>query len=451
MRCASVSSALCALMMFGAPALGTAQATPPRDSARTAEMDSVLARLARAEAELALLRAQLATESASQVRTRSRLQLELSARLMLNVGASRGTLTGTEIPVFAAPARVRDPVLGSSGERALAFSLRQTLIGANLSVDSVAGGTLTADFELDFFARALDPNPPLFPEPRLRTARVFLLWRRTEVMAGMETPLISDLNPVSGAAVAVPLFATAGNLWNWLPQVRLTRTVWSRGGRTPLALAVQGAVMSPYTGDRHVTNLTGPDAGVLSGRPALESRVRLRWGAGHDAVAAQAVLPSGGEIAWGTHTGWMRVVGDTSLRNWAVGADVRMALPGRLELRGEAYRGRLLRGLGGGGIGQNFGTLAPANEPGIPLTDTAGWLQLNAQVQAGLVAGAGCGTDRVHGSAADRRRNTVCALHTMWRPMQPLLVSLEYRDLRTRYAAGVRRGGHLNLGFGIEL
>lgn len=429
----------------------SAQGAPPDSARGEAAVDSLRARLERAEAAIELLRAQLATESASAVRTRSRLQLDLSARLMLNLGSSRGTLAGTEIPVFATPDRVRDPVLGSAGASAFVMSLRQSLVGASLSVDSVAGATLAADIEFDFFARALDVTPPLFPEPRLRTARAFLVWPRTELLVGTETPLISDLNPISGAGVAVPVFSTAGNLWNWLPQVRLTRTLWTHEARHPLSLAVQGAMLSPYAVDRHVANLTGPDAGTLSGRPAFESRVRLRVGADLDAVPAQGVLPRGAEIGVGTHSGRLRVVGDSTQHSWAVATDLRIALGAGVEVRGEAYRGGLLRGLGGGAIGQNFGTLAAASEPGVPLTDTAGWLQLNAQLRPRLVSGVGCGTDRVHGAAADRRRNSVCAAHAMWRPRQPLLLAVEYRDLRTRYAAGVRRGSHLNIGLGIEL
>ncbi len=434
--------------MIAAPPL-TAQSASPRDSA--VAIDSLTSRLARAEEALRLLRDQVATESAAQVRMRSRVQLELSARVIMNSFRSVGNLQGADAPVFANLERPRDPLSGSAGRTNLGVSFRQTLLGATATMDSVLGGTFAADLEFDFFARATDATPPVFPEPRLRTARVFLTWPRTDVMLGMETPLISDLNPISSAGVGIPVFATAGNLWNWLPQVRVTRTLYSQEGGRALSVALQGAVMSPYANERHLASLTGPDAGALSGWPAVESRLRLRWGEGHDAVAAQGVLTSGGEIGVGGHRGALRVVGDTTMASWATSVDARVALGHRLELRGEAYRGRLVRGLGGGGIGQNFGAISGPGDPGAPLTDTAGWLQLNAQVSPTLLAGAGCGTDRVHGATAERKRNSVCAAHAQWRPAQPLLLSLEWRDLRTRYASGLMRGSHLNLGLGIEL
>jgi hypothetical protein len=427
-----------------------AQVAPPRDSTAVA-IDSLAARLARTEEALRLLREQLATESASQVRLRSRAQLELSARVIMNSFRSVGNLQGAESPVFASPERARDPEYGSAGRSNLGVSFRQTLIGATATVDSVLGGTLAADIEFDFFARATDANPPLFPEPRLRTARVFLTRPKTDIMLGTETPLISDLNPISSAGVGIPVFATAGNLWNWLPQLRVTREVWSHAGARAVSLALQGALLAPYANERHLANPTGPDAAALTGKPSFESRLRLRWGREHDVVAAQGVHTQGGEIGVGVHRGALRVSGDSSLQSWAVSTDLRMAVGSRLELRGEGYRGRLLRGLGGAAIGQNFGTLGVSELPGVPLTDTAGWLQLNAQMTPMVIAGAGCGTDRVHEVNVDRRRNTACAVHTQWRPSQPLFLSFEWREFRTRYANGLVRGRQLNLGLGIEL
>src|ERR1041385_563495 len=74
--------------------------TAPRDTARTST-DSLVARLERAEAALELMRRQLATEAASGVRTRSRLQVELSARVLVNGYMSRGALNSSDVPTFA--------------------------------------------------------------------------------------------------------------------------------------------------------------------------------------------------------------------------------------------------------------------------------------------------------------------------------------------------------------
>ncbi|MGZ9247770.1 MAG: hypothetical protein ACXW61_18440, partial [Gemmatirosa sp.] len=140
----------------------------------------------------------------------------------------------------------------------------------------------------------------------------------------------------------------------------------------------------------------------------------------------------------------------------AVTVDARVTLARGLELRGEGYAGgQLVRGLGGGAIGQAFGRAAAGAPPGAlgpPLRDAAGWAQLNWQPHPVLIGGAGCGVNAVDGDDRPvRQRNAVCAAHVAWRPVQPLLVGLEWRRLRTRYDVGAFVAHHLNLALGVEL
>ncbi len=418
--------------------------------ARAARIDSLAARLERAEADLKLLRDQLATESSSQVRLRSRTRLDLIARVLTNAYLTTAETNNAEIPLLARAGASTDAEYGSAGGRAFGVSLRQTTLGAAVSVDSVLGGSFSADIELDFFADGTSSSPPLFPPPRLRTARAMLRWTKWELMAGTETPLISDLNPISTSAVGIPEFSAAGNLWNWLPQVRITRELGSlRQGA--VHFAATASLMDPHTANTHVAEPNGVDAGARSARPAIEGRLRMQWGLEQEPTTTQQIGDRGGEIGVGGHRGWMRVSGDTLTSNWATSIDARIGLTHGIEMRGEAYRGRLLRGLGGGGIGQNFGPSADADHLGAPLSDAAGWLQLNKQLTPTLISGAGCGTDRVLNGAPVRQRNTACAAHIAWRPSTPLLFGFEYRHLQTRGPGGTSRAGHLNFSFGIEL
>ncbi|MBL0171469.1 MAG: hypothetical protein IPP90_12175 [Gemmatimonadaceae bacterium] len=431
----------------------SAQTTPPRDSvARSVSADSLSARLARAEADIALLRQQVATESSTSVRLRSRLRLDLHARLLTNAFLTTADANNPEVPIFAkAPGGV-SAEYGASGGRVLGLSIRQTTIGGSVSVDSVLGATFSSDVELDFFAGQTTDGPPLFPPPRLRTVRGFLRWERTELMIGADTPLMSDLDPVGVAAIGIPDFSAAGNLWNWLPQVRLTRDVGVlRAGHHAVHWAVQGALINPFSGDRHVDEVDGVDAGLRSARPSVEARLRAQWGREHDPTSSQRIGDRGGEIGLSAHRGWLRVSGDSLTVSRAVGADVRIGLSYGLELRGEAYQGRLLRGLGGGGIGQNFAPSSRGETLGDPLTDTAGWLQLNAQLRPTLMVGSGCGTDRVHNGQPSRQRNSACATHLEWRPSLPLLFGAEFRSIATRGPTGRYATRHFNLFFGIEL
>jgi hypothetical protein len=247
-------------------------------------------------------------------------------------------------------------------------------------------------------------------------------------MVGQETPLIAQLNPVSVAASGTPLFATAGNLWLWLPQARVTL-----GGFRPKTAAIQFAVLAPTSGDPANTFDTDLDAAERSGRPFFETRLRFRW----------EMSERPGEIGCGAHVGWVNGV---DARSEAVACDV--LAPFRMfELRAEAFTGQALKGLGGGGIGQS---LTPASDP---IVGVGGWAQLNVNPSPIWGFGAGCGADDPDDAglaATARRRNVSCAGHFITHPSGPLLLSLEARRIVTTYASGKFRVDHINLGFGFE-
>jgi hypothetical protein len=425
-----------------------------RDSVRAdTAADSLRARLARAEAAIALLRQQLAVESGTTVRTRSRVQLEVFARVLTNGFLSTSRVNTVDVPQFALSDPTTPPAANNTpGKRALGLSVRQTRFGAAVQVDSVLGGVFDGDVDFDLFG-GVSTGPGdrrLFPELRLRTARARVRWARTEVFIGSETPLISDLNPISLASVGVPGFVAAGNLWNWLPQIRVSRdlAVTASGVR----VGIQGALLTPNTASQHIAEPDAVDAGERSGRPFMQGRVRVQWGDAESRDASDMALRgSGGEIGVGVHRGWLRASADTLSTSRAFSADARVAITRFIELRGEAYRGTLVRGLGGGAIGQSFGRPVGTGV-GRPLRDTAGWLQLNARPHLTTITGIGCGRDVVDGDDRPvREQNSVCAAHMLWRPAQPLLVGLEFRRLQTKYTDRTYRANHVNLSFGFEL
>jgi hypothetical protein len=415
----------------------------------TVALDSLRARLARAEAAIALLREQLAGESESAVHTRSRLRAELSAQVLTNAFFTPGRVNNVDNPqtVLPPPAAGAAPATND----ALGFTLRQTRFGAAASVADVLGGTFAGDLDFDLYGGV--QNGPgdrrLFPEPRLRTARAHLVWSRTELMVGSETPLISDLNPMSLAAVGTPDFSGAGNLWNWLPQVRITRELATMGRSSQsVRWAIQGAVLAPYANTVAASEPDAVDAAERSRRPAIEARLRARWGETRerDITGTAMIGDRGGEIGIGMHRGWVATAPGMLEVSHAVSLDGHIVPWRGVELRGEAYAGQLLRGLGGGGIAQNFGSL------GSPVRDVAGWAQLNVQPHPVLVTGIGCGLDLVdRDSGPTRLQNTVCAAHAAWRPMEPLVIGVEYRQLGTRFATGTHGARHVNLVLGFEL
>ena len=426
-------------------------AAAPATPADSLSPDSLAARLARAEAAIAALRQQLATESQSVVRTRSRLQLDLTGRVLTNFFLTLGRVDNVDVPRTAfAPSDVPE-------EDAFGVTVRQTRLGAHVTVSDVLGGLFVGDVDMDFFGGV--QNGPgdrrLFPEPRMRTTSARLRWTRTEIMVGMEVPLVSELNPVSLASGGIPLFSGTGNLWNWLGQLRISQELGATPvGGTAIRWGLQGAVMSPYAAVQSPEEPDANDAGERSRRPAFETRLRARWG---DSTASGgsdvSIGDGGGEIGVGVHRGWVANGDGQLITSYATTVDARISLGSRAEVRGEAYVGRLLRGLGGGAIGQAFGRPVIGAVLGPPLRDRAGWAQINAQLITTVLAGAGCGLDVVKDEdRPTRRRNTVCAGHLLWRPSEPIVVGLEYRGLATEYDTGsTGRARHLNLSVGFEL
>ncbi|MBC8086408.1 MAG: hypothetical protein H7Z40_04025 [Phycisphaerae bacterium] len=449
--------ALMAVSTLQATAALLAQTRPDsakRDSAVV--RDSLAARLTQLESDLALLRAQVVEEVRSSTRTRSRIGVTFSARIQLNAFANDKRVNNVDIPQLLLAPLSSTSTQGTPGTRTFGMSLRQSRVGAAVGVDSVWGARFEGDVDLDF-SGGVSSGPGdrrLFPEPRLRTARAQLRWERTELLIGSETPLISDLNPISVASVGLPGFAAAGNLWNWLPQIRLTREVLgSSTSALPVRVAVQGALLAPFSNAQHGAETDAVDAAERSGRPFLQGRVRARWGTQDDGNLTDGeMLGRGGEIAISTHRGWVRATGRSPQVSRAIAADAHIALPYNMELRGEFYRGQLLRGLGGGAIGQSFGRPVDSALVGPVLRDMAGWMQLNAQISPILIAGAGCGIDAANlKDRPVRQRNSACAVHALLRPSQPLFVSFEVRGFQTRYAERNYRGTHINLALGFEL
>jgi hypothetical protein len=425
-KASSAILALAAVLASAAPLRAQRAPATASDSARAAA-DSVAARLRRAEEAIALLQQQLAEQASSGVTTRSRMQLEINGRILVNAFSNDSRVNNVDDPQFVRPDSAQ--LLPAEG---VGFAIRQTTLGIALTSRDVLGGHFVGDLDVDFFGgQQPSSGGRTFPLLRLRTARGAVRWTSGELMIGQETPLIAGLNPVSPAAIGTPEFAAAGNLWLWLPQIRGTVE-----GKGAVRLALQAAVLANTTGDAVGLFDTDVDAAERSQRPAMEARLRVRWGDDDH--------PS--EVGCGGHLGFLAVPGGDTENTHAVACDARVIVS-RLELRGEAYTGRGLRGLGGGGIGQNVGRL------NVPLEDRGGWAQINVEANAIVRLGAGCGIDKTSESdvlAGGRLRNQACSGYTIVRPGGPLFFGAEYRRLETKYATGSVANNHFNVGMGFE-
>ena len=401
-----------------------AVAAAPLQAQRTAA-DSLAERLRQAEAAIAALQTQMAEQSEGGTRARSGARLELSGRMMVKAFGNSRRVNNVDNPQFV----VADPDPASGiPSRGIGMAIRESRLGLSVDVAEVLGGAFVGDVDVDFYGGQVPSSGGrTFPLARLRTARGIVRWSSAELLVGQESPLVSGLNPVSLSAVGTPAFATAGNLWLWLPQVRLG--VSSQGR---MRFGVQAAVLAPTSGDAAAAFDTDYDLAERTHRPFLQARVGARWGEGEMT----------GDVGCGAHQGWL-MSGTTRVDSRALACDLLVPITAQFELRGEYYTGQALRGLGGGGIGQNFTVTATA------LETAGGWAQLNARLGGLAHTGLGCGVDHPE-TTATRRRNESCAGHLTVRPAGPLFFGAELRRIRTAYAASRYTSDNVTLAAGFE-
>lgn len=330
-----------------------------------------------------------------------------------------------------------------TGVKGLGADIRQTRLQVFVTDPDVLGGQFSGEVDADFYGGYPPSGGRTFPLLRLRRLTAAVDWSHLQVMVGQEVPLVSERNPRSLAAIGFPEFSGSGNLWLWIPQARVTFET----GYT-LRLAVQAAALAPTANGALASSFAffspQPDSAERTGRPFLESRLRLAWGPTDD--------PS--EVAVGGHLGWIKNLnpasGDSIQETKAVTGDFRLVI-GPAELLGEVFTGQALNVLGGGGVAQNFGAAT-----GAPVRTTGGWVQLNLQPVRHWMFGGGCGVDDpkdgdVAGDPNARLRNLSCEGHLQWRPEGPLVFGFEFRRIATTYPAGEFRVNHMNLAVGYRL
>lgn len=352
--------------------------------------------------------------------------VEFTGLVLVNGFFTNARVNNVDVPQFVdtlAPA-------GAAGG-----TLRQTRLGVFVTDPDVLHGSFSGELDVDFYGgQQPSTGGRTFPLLRLRRAVGIVSWSHAQLLFGQESPLVAERSPRSLASVGFPDFAGAGNLWLWLPQFRVT----VEQGYT-LRLAEQIAVLAPTAGTVQGLFNTQPDSAERSRRPYLEARVRLGWGPTDD--------PS--EIAIGGHLGWLAAA-DSFFQSRALTADTRVKL-GPVEILGEAFTGKALAGLGGGGIGQNFGPT------GTAVRTKGGWGQLNVRPRPEIMFGGGCGLDDpddgdlAGGTGQARLKNFVCEGHVEVRPRGPLVFGFEFRRLETTYASGKFTANHLNLAAGYRL
>ena len=407
-------------------------------------------RLTKLEEAYDLLTGKVDDQYQTKVESGSKYRLRLSGLVLLNLFTNRGAVTTADLPDW-----VDGPdALGRANSTGLA--LRQSQIGLEVFGPQVAGARTRGDVQVDFaggFPRT--SNGVAFGLMRLRTGTIRLDWPHTSVVAGQDSPFFSALSPTSFATVAEPALAYAGNLWTWIPQIRVEHRLTLSENAT---MTFQGGILDGLTGEPPIYSYgRTPQAGEFSRQPGYAGRVAWSQNLG-----GQTMTLGAGAYYSRQDWGFGR-----SVNGWASTLDWTQPLGKWVSLSGEFYRGQALGGLGGGLYQSAIFTGNPTdpNTQVRGLDAIGGWTQVKLRPSSKVEFNAAAGQDNPFASqirafpysaygvgllGTPIVRNQTELFNVIYRPRSDLLLSAEYRHIatydidNTRYTAG-----HVNLVLGI--
>src|ERR1039458_493654 len=407
------------------------------------------------EEEYQLLSGKVDDQYQTKVESASKYRVRLSGIVLMNLASNQGVVDSIDLPTLA----YARPPGGSGGS--FGATLRQSEIGLEAFGPTVAGAKTTADLQLDLAGGFPSiPNGINSGLVRLRTATMRMDWTNTSVVVGQDAIFFSPNSPTSFATLAIPALTYAGNLWSWVPQIRVEHRV-ALGEES--SLLFQGGILDPVSGEVPGTasgeapgtgyyRQAGP--GEASRQPAYGTRIA--WTRN---VFGQPMRVGVGGFYTRQGYGFSRTVD-----GWAGMTDIELPLNRQFSLSGKFYRGKALGGLYGG-IGRSVlfsgaPTLASTEVQG--LNSIGGWAQLKYRPANKWEFNAAFGMDNPYASDlkyfqypqsygdATLARNQGSFVNMIYRPRSDLLFSAEYRHLTTySLTDGGNGAGHLNLMMGV--
>ena len=372
---------------------------------------------------------QIAVHDQAKVESESKYPVKFSGLILINGFVNTRMVDSASTPTVAVPGP------GSTGA-----TVRQTVLGLDARGPHLFGarshGDLRFDFDGSVSASSGYTGGYGVNLIRLRTAHGVLEWDRGQAFFAFDRPILSPNAPDSLTAVAEPALAWSGNLWLWNPQV---------GGEYDLPvskawkLRVQSALIdaSDAPDTRIPTTTNGvpivPSTSQLGRWPGVETRLALVGGA----------TEPGMEIGAGGYFASHRTLGGRKFDSWAGTLDYRIPLPARMEVKGTAYRGLALGGLGGGAF-KDYVFHVEGKEVYIPsLDDIGGWVQWKQRAGERLEFNEAAGIDNAFGDqfrsylapAADAyqalARNRTITGNVIYSPSAYLDFSIEYRRVES--------------------
>jgi hypothetical protein len=395
-------------------------------------------RVATLEEQVEINSAQIKEHAQTKVESDSRLRVRLSGMILVNTFLNSADSSVRSTPTRA-PA-LADQLGGARNN--VGANLRQTLLGLTMEGPKLAGASLSAETEFDFYGTFGDSfRGNALGALRLRTASTRLDWERTSLTIGLRPVMISPRNPSSLAMVWYPAMAEAGNLWQWRPQIILEHRPQLSDSSE---LVLQGGLLTPF--GETLDSLT------IEGGLNYQGRVAVR----HNFDTERKL-----EIGIAGQAGQRSFILNRKETTYVVSSDWLIPLGSRLELSGEAYFGKA------NNLGEQSGTRAdgyyalsgPIDNPATTIRGIhafGGWTQLAVKARRDLDFNFAFGIEdpRNRDVFSDLRnlspyfKNEVLSANFIYQLRQNLLLSVECRRLWTDYSAGRRRNNHYNLTIG---
>jgi hypothetical protein len=397
-----------------------------------------------------LLAAKVDEQYQTKVETASKYRLKLSGILLANFFSVKGNVEQIETPALALPRGQGGPS-GSFGG-----SIRQSQLGFETYGPTIAGARTRADLVVDLFGGFSDTvNGFTAGTLRMRTGAVRLDWDRTSLIAGQDELFFSPVYPTSFASVATPPLAYSGNLYGWLPQIRIEHRLAVSQDST---LTLSAGILDPLTGEAPSNDfLRTPGAGESARQPAYGTGVA--WS--RKVFGQPFTLGAGGYYSrqnWGFNR---------TINGWAGTVDWNVPLGGLFSLSGKFYDGQAIGGLGAG-IARSAlftGSLADPATRVNGLHSTGGWAQFKFKPFSRLEFNTAAGQDGANaadvrgfpvapisyfGANANLTRNRSEFANVIYRPRSNLLFSTEFRTIRTFSINGTsQRANQLNFITGV--
>ena len=430
---------------------GAAEAREPTPQSPAPESanpeKSAEARLNQLEEDQQLLEAKVDEQHQTKVESASKYRVKLSGIALINLFGNSGAVDNQDVPSLA----LQPGPVATSGN--VGATVRQSEIGLEVYGPTLFGAQASANVNFDFmggFSNA--PNGVTDNLVRLRLATMRLDWARTSLVAGQDVPFFSPLSPTSFASLGYPAFADAGNLWTWIPQVRVEhRLAVSEANQ----ISFQAGVLDPLSGEPPTSqDYRTPDGGEQSRIPAEGSRIAWTHGAGDHALT----------LGVGGYYSRQNYGAGRTTDAWAGTVDWNIPLGNHWALSGEFYRGRALGGLGAA-EGRSVLFDGPEANPAsdlIALNTVGGWAQIKLKATPTIEFNAAYGQDNPFardlryfytptGSAyASIAKNQNTLFNVIYRPRSDLLFALEYRFLDTLQTySRTDDAGTLNLSVGV--